>query len=285
MKYLIKRFLPICAGLICFCAAAAAAQESSIPSPSVLEGEEIVIELQGAPADSRPTPMLWNYNARQLTNKWRGKTREQLLYTMPVVSDRDGIVRGEKAEYMLVEYFLNGQFRKFLFRAETPQTFIAAAATPADVLAVNKKYKVNIGLYLDDFKTAYANRAHRLNEDILPEKTELYQLSYSDVNTPKVQPNWFLFENKKLLRTFYTRAQKEAYLQQFQEQQQTAPEKAAQQATARQAAKQVPATATPSKRKKPFKALLSGGTLHDQIYLPRVISPSSTTVLKTLQGN
>jgi hypothetical protein len=255
---------------------------------SAQEDEEILIELQGSVVNAapRPTPMLWDYNARQLTNKWRGKTREQLLYTVPIVSDRDGIVRGQTAEYMLVEYFLDGQFRKFLFRAESPQTFIAAAATPADVLAINKKYKVNIGLWLTDFQTAYANHARRQAEDILPENTFLYQLSYTDVNTPKSQLNWFLFENKKLAKTFYTRAQKEAYLQQIREQHiaEEAEAKAVQTAAAQEQASPV-RQAAKAKNKKPFKALLSGGTVHDQMYLPRIISPSSTTVLKTLQGS
>ena len=246
------------------------------------EDEEIVIELQGPAADTRPTPMLWDYNATQLTRNWRSKTRKQLLYTVPVVSDRDGIVRGEQAEYMLVEYFLKGNFRKFLFRAETPQTFIAVAATPADVLAINKKYKVNIGLNLEDFEAAYAMRARQQNEDILPQKTVLYQLSYSDVNTPKAQLNWFLFENKKLTKTFYTRAQKDAYLQQLKEQRKAEEEQAAREAE--QAKQQAAEQAEPTPKTKPFKALLYGGTVQDQMYLPRVISPSSTTVLKTLQG-
>jgi len=258
----------------------------SIDAPEQDE-QEIIIELDGASVAEapRPTPMLWDYNARQLTNQWRGKTREQLLYQIPVVSDRDGIVRGQKAEYTLVEYFLDGQFRKFLFRAETPQTFIAAAATPADVLAINKKYQVNIGLWLSDFETAYGARARRQEEDSLPENSVLYQLSYSDVNTPKAQLNWFLFENKKLSKTFYTRAQKEAYLQQLKEQRfaQEAQAKAEQAAAEKLAAAQQQQQAALAQQKKPFKALLAGGTLHDQMYLPLITSPSSTTVLKTLQ--
>lgn len=275
-----KRFaliVPLLAGVFLFALARPLAAQ---------EDDEIVIELQGAAAEPRPTPMLWDYNALQLTRQWRGKTREQLLYTMPVVSDRDGIVRGEHAEYMLVEYFSGGKFRKFLFAAESPQTFITVAATPADVLAVNKKYKVNIGLWLSDFEAAYASRAQLQQEDVLSKDTVLYQLSYTDVNTPKAQPNWFLFENKKLTKTFYTRSQKDAYLQQLKEQLKAAQQKAAaQKAAAEQAAATAQAQAAQAAQKnKPFKALLYGGTLHDQMYMPRVISPSSTTVLNTLLG-
>ena len=225
--------------------------------------DEILIEMHGTSAEQpRPTPMLWDYNARQLSNKWRGKTREQLLYTVPVVSDRDGIVRGPKAEYMLVEYFTDGQFRKFLFRAETPQTFIAAAATPADVLAINKKYGINIGLTLSDFQTAYQTRAQMIVDDNLPKNATLYQLAYSDINTPAAQQNWFLFEDKKLTRTFYTQAEKDAYLKDLQEQ-------------AKQ--KEISPAPTPKpagKQPVPFKALISGGTLHDQMYLPRMVNPN-----------
>ncbi|MBO7238590.1 MAG: hypothetical protein J6U96_04865 [Elusimicrobiaceae bacterium] len=240
-----------------------------IPCALAQEADEIVIEMQGDSATAAPHPaaMLWNYNTRQLTQKWRGKTREQLLYAVPVVSDRDGIVRGAKAEYMLVEYFTDGQFRKFLFKAETPQTFIAVAATPADALAINKKYGINIGLTQADFESAYGKRARLQSDDNLPENTALYQMMYSDINTPTPQKNWFLFENKKLTQTFYTQSEKDAYLNTLKTQNEQA------------APKPAPAPkSAPVKQTAPQKALVWGGTTWDQAYMPKVVNPNPDLV-------
>ena len=185
-----------------------------------------------------------------------------MLYKVPVVSDRDGIIRSTKKEYALVEYFNDNQFRKFLFKAETPQTFVAVAATAADVLAINKKYNLNIGLNLADFTSFYGPRAKEIDEPALPEYAVLYQLSYKDVNTPKSQLIWVLFENKKLSKTFYTRDEKDAYLKTlYQPISQT-------QAPAEQAAK-----STKNKPTAPRKALVWGGTASDQAYMPKVVSP------------
>lgn len=230
--------------------------------------EEIVIEMQGDPTPAAQHA-LWTQNARRLTRTWRGKTREQLLYAMPVVSDRDDIVRNPVKEYALVQYQNGAQFRKFLFRAETPQTFVAAAATAADVLAINKKYAVNIGLTQEAFESAYAAKARRETPQALPEQSALYRLSYTDVNTPQAQTRWFLFEKGQLSQTFESAAEKDAYLARL---------KSAAQPNAQTPAPaaQPPAKPVPSARRatqRPVrKALVSGGTAHDQAYMPRLIS-------------
>ena len=62
-------------------------------TPQVLAQDEIVIEMTGDATAAEQTS-LWDFNAPQLTRRLRGKTREQVLYAVPVVSDKDRIVRG-----------------------------------------------------------------------------------------------------------------------------------------------------------------------------------------------
>lgn len=197
-----KRFLCLLPFFLSSAAPVYAAQE-----------DEIVIEMHGEPSEAPAAPTLWDRNAVQLTRKLRGKTREQVLYAVPVVSDKDRIVRGTGEEYALVEYFNGADFRKFLFKAESPQTFVAAAATAADVLAVNKKYGVNIGLKQTDFERFYRGEAQKEQEDALPAGSVLYRLAYRDVNTHQKTDRWFLFENQTLSKTFETSSSKNTHLE------------------------------------------------------------------------
>ncbi len=236
--------------------------------------DEIIIEMTGDTAQSAPRPhLLWDYSAPQLTKQWKSKTREELLYTMPIVSDKDRIVSGPKAEYALVEYTDGNDFRKFLFKAETPQTFITAAATAADVLAVNKKYQLNIGLTQTAFENFYGEKATPAHADILENEEILYELSYTDINTPHGQKNWFLFENGKLTQTFYTQQQKDEFIE--KRKQTRASLEAQKQQT------QLPAQPlNPTRGNTPQKALLYGGTASDQAYMPHVLNPNP----KLMQG-
>ena len=198
---------------------------------------------------------IWKQNAVQLSRAWRGKTREQLLYQLPIVSSKDRIVRAEgKKFYALVEYYKDQQFRKFLFQGPDPQTFITAAASAADVLAVNKKYGINIGLKQDVFEQSYPGASAETNTN-LPAGSTLYHLSYTDVNTPKPQDHWFLFEQGTLSQTFYTLPEKNNYLNSLLPKE----------------TPQVPAETTPAPT--PVrKALISGGTEWDKANLPRVVN-------------
>ena len=238
------------------------------------EEDELIIEMTGTSQTDQPqAPSLWDFNARQLTRKLRGQTREQILYAMPVVSDRDGILQGTAQEYALVEYDKAGAFRKFLFRAETPQTLLAVAATPADVLAVNKKYAVNIGLSQKDFEDFYGEKAILQQTPSLPETMALYRLPYQDINTPQKQTHWFLFENGQLSQTFSDQAQKDTFLQSYTQATEQAAAQAAQQnsVSAQSSTSQKP---LPKRRPaRPRKALLYGGTTWDQMYMPRVTNP------------
>lgn len=235
--------------------------------------EEIVIEMQGDPS-AQQEPTLWDRNAIELTRKLRGKTREQVLYAVPVVSDKDRIIPARKGEYALVEYYQGQEFRKFLFKAESPQTFVAAAATAADVLAVNKRYGVNIGLKQKAFESFYANKALREESEFLPEGAALYQLSYTDVNTPKAVKRWFLFEKGDLTQTFETSGSKNAYLETLKRQKEEASSSQASSARPQQA-----------QTRTVRKALIAGGTELDKAYLPRVVNPKPLLITPASSQN
>ena len=231
--------------------------------------DEIVIEMHGDPSPATPT--VWDKNAKQLSRTLRATTREQLLYSMPVGSDKDRIVSNTSAEYALVEYYNNNQFRKFLFKAEEPQNFITAAATVADVLAVNKKYNINIGLKLQDFLSFYGKRALQETSSVLPTGTVLYKLSYQDINTPTAVDRWFLFEKEELTLTFENPQTKEAYLASLKPK------------TEEEKNKPTPAPVKKKPQRTVRKALVSGGTLHDRMYMPRVVNPKTVPPTMTLK--
>lgn len=224
--------------------------------------DEIVIEIAGNSFAQPAAPDLWDYDALQLTRRLRGQTREQVLYAVPVVSDKDRIIHGNGAEYALVEYYSGGKFRKFLFKAESPQTFITAAATAQDVLAVNKKYGINIGLTQQAFETAYPQAVSEGN-DLLPQDTALYKLPYKDLNTPQAVNRWFLFENEELTRTFENESDKNTFLEKLKKQAKEKNE--TQRLVQQQSAQSQPRTVR--------KALISGGTAWDRANLPRVVNP------------
>lgn len=219
---------------------------------------EIVIEMHGTPAPATKTTniSIWDKTAPQLARLLRGKTREEALYSITVVSAKDRTISGTKQKYALVEYKKDKLFRKLLFQAKDPQLFLTAAATTQDVLAVNKKYAVNIGLGQGDFENTYKKELTSETDPDLPQNAVLYKLAYTDVNTSTATDHWYLFEDQQLSQTFYTKEDKDTYLQ-----------------TLRPA--QAPQTPQPKKKQKrpPFKALISGGTTWDQSYLPRIIEP------------
>ncbi len=223
---------------------------------SAKAADEIVIEMQGDSFSSLPAPSLWQKDAKSLCQEWRGKTRDQVLYSLPIVSSKDRIVRGPNTKYALVEYYEQDNFRKFLFKAEDPQTFITAAANAADVLAINKKYGINIGLKQTVFEDFYKDILSAETDPILPPQNALYRLSYTDINTPKATPRWFLFEKQQLTFTFETETEKENYLSSLRKK--------------AEVAKPKPQPKPQPKKRTAYKALLSGGTVQDQMYMPRV---------------
>lgn len=262
----------IIAGFLSFLALGATAQAA--PEP------EIVIEMHGESSSPRQGISVWNKNARQLTRLFRGKDKTYVLYQVENVSSADRIIRAKNGKrYAYVRYGSDdGDYRKFLFKAQDPQTFVACAADIADVLSVNLKYGVNLGVSRSDFLRTYESRATLTNLlDKATNKTySVYRLEYTDVNHPTPVPTYFVFEGDSLKDilsgekafTEYTTklSQANKALAKQEKETQTAREQAGQQAR--------------QKKQRPTrKALVSGGTATDQAYMPRAVNATPLPAL------
>lgn len=261
-----KHFILIILSLLL--AGAAAAQNHA-------EEPEIVIEMRGEQTAPVAAVSIWDKNALQLTRLFRGKDRSHVLYSVENVSTKDDILRSDNAkEYAFVRYGTNdGDYRKFLFKAEDPQTFVACAANLKDVLAVNLKYGVNMGVSLKDFLRVYGGtaQASALEDETAGKTLSVYKQTYSDVNHKTPAPYYFVFDGDELTQTLagekayadYAKKLKEAN-EKLRAQNKQAQDKAAQ--LEKQKRNQ-------AARRKPIKALAYGGTAEDQMYMPRVNNP------------
>ena len=238
---------------------------------------EIVIEMQGEASAPRESISLWDKNAKQLTKIFRGKDRTYVLYHANNVSSKDEIISAaDGKEYAFVRYGSDdGDYRKFLFKAEDPQTFLACAANVEDVLAVNKKYNVNLGVSRRDFVRRYENQTTLMNlADTAAGKTyQVYKLNYSDINNKTPQPHYFVFEEDDLIQTYVG---DDAYYQFVGKLSQSNKNRSAQQKAAEQARQQKAAQERQEaweRANRPVrKALVSGGTVEDQMYMPRAVN-------------
>ncbi len=239
------RYILLLAGLF-FCPLAALAADEP----------EIVIELTGTP-DTPPAGLdIWQKNAKALPRLLNGKTREEALVLITSVSTKDTNVQAANGtKYRLVQYIRDNQYRKLLFRAKEPQTFVALATDTAQSLDLFTRYQVDMALSEAEFLEAYSSQTSSV---FLPVPNG--QTLYRKESEGKV--SFFLFEQGWLVRIL-TQEEADQLVKHAQEARQ-------------QPASTAPAPTKPSRPVR--KALLSGGTLHDQMYMPRVIqkSPSST---------
>lgn len=244
-------------------------------APYYQEEPEIVIEMHGAQTAPVKTVSIWDKNALQLTRLFRRKDRTHVLYSVENISTKDDILRSANGkEYAFVRYGTNdGDYRKFLFKAEDPQTFVACAANLKDVLAVNLKYGVNMGVSLKDFLRVYGSTAtaSALEDETARKTLSVYKQTYSDVNHKTPAPYYFVFDGDELTQTLagekayadYTKKLTEAN-EKLRAQNKQAQDKAAQLEKQKQ---------SQAARRQPIKALAYGGTVEDQMYMPRVNNP------------
>lgn len=244
------------------------------------EEPEIVIELHGEKSPSYPTLTIWDKTAPQLTRLLRGKNRTYALYSIENVSSKDGVVRAaDGTEYAFVQYGSDGgNYRKFIFKAENPQTFVAAAATAADVLAVNKKYGVNLVITKDEFLALYPVQDTQTDatDEVNGVTYEIFRTAYTDANTKTPKTRWFAFENGKLAQTFESRTEVDQFTNRLTADnlKNQADQIEKQKAQLEEDRKKNQEEAKKLRqRKPPHKVLVSGGTLHDQMYMPRLVTP------------
>ncbi len=207
-----------------------------------------------AATQTMPEINVWATPAQRLPRLLRGKTREEVLHQITSVSAQDKTVEAaDGARYALVQYGRGQDARRLLFAAEEPQLFIACAATPAQTRALMENYQTHLGLSEKEFTALFEQPApfYQVQEQVI------YQLKPSEQ-----KPFFLLFEHHRPVRVL-TQQETEEFIK-------------AQQQAAPQTSAAAPAKPAPARKSKRWKALVSGGTTYEQIYLPHVVPPTST---------
>ena len=248
------------------------------------DAPEIVIEIQGPPSAPRESVSVWDKNAQQLTKLFRKKDRSYVLYQVDTVSSKDEIISAEDGtQYAYVRYGSDdGDYRKFLFKAQEPQRFVACAANIEDVLAINKKYQVNLGVDRRDFVRRYEKQAALMNlTDQAAGKTyQVYKLNYSDINHKKPTPHYFVFEEDSLIQTYAGEEAYSQFLNELSQSNQSLRNEQKKREQARQAQLQKARQESLERAQRPVrKALVSGGTIEDQMYMPRAVNATPLPAL------
>jgi hypothetical protein len=229
------------------------------------EEPEIVIELTGQPAITFPDIAVWQKNEQQLSRLFKGKDRTFVLYSISSVSSADTVLTAENGtKYLFVRYGQDDRdYRKFLF--DEQERFLAAADNVETVLKLNRQYGINLGVNEADFATRFQDKTILTNVADFPNNRQyqVYQL------TAKGTTSYFVFSDAKLQKiypdenayneymTSLSQKNKE-WLSKRKAEEKTLAEKRQKEAAAKKA-NQIPRR----------KALVSGGTVTDQIYLPR----------------
>lgn len=245
------KFLILFACLICFI-------------PCAHAQEEIVIEMYGETENKTSIAMvsIWKQNCKQLTKLFRKKDKMYVLQAADSIPSLDLPLSNDAGkDYNLIQYGQDTrEYRKFLFEADEDQKFIVCASTPADVIAVFQRYGVNMGLRKPDFLKTYA---HLKKPGTLTNGTEtltLYTIPETQLPLAGKEPVFAVFNQNKLVQLLNGKSALETYQKTLL----PAPQPESQPVAAQP-------TKTP-KARQPYKALLSGGTVEDQMYMPRVIS-------------
>ncbi len=234
--------------------------------PEPTQEPEIVIELTGqpdSPVSAKDDIAVWEKDTAQLTKLLRGKTREEALYKITSVSSKDvSIQAADGTRYRFVQYGREGGYRKLLFLAKDPQLFIACASTTKETIDLTAQYQVGLGLTETEFLENYPYEASAIFLPINNDQT-LYKL-----NLRGKTPLFLLFEQHNLTRVLTPNEANRLIHEQNKIVE-----------TRKKAAQ-----ATPQKTRPPlssYKAIVEGGTLHDQLYMPRVVTPAPVSPAQT----
>ena len=226
--------------------------------------DEIVIEMSGPQSKARPGHNIWNQTAKELTKLFRGKNKNYVLQTVDAISAQEKQISAQAGiSYLLVQYGEETRdYRKFLFQQEPPQQFVTCAANAKDVVAVFQRYGVNMGLRKGEFVKTFPtlNPPSELKDGST--LLTVYQIPTSQLPRAATQPLFAIFEQNHLVKLVNGTADFEAYQKTLQPEPATAPA-------------EKPAVADQPAQKQnniPRKGLVSGGTLEDRMYMPRVIS-------------
>ena len=237
----------------------------------------IIIEMDGKDypsSSSEPSVSVWKSSTRQLEKAFKNKTVSQVLTAATTVpSIQDTLTASSGEEYVLLRYGDEDSFRKFLFFAQEPTRFLAAASTVPEVLALQQKYNVDMTVTRTAFEKAYPKATFLNVSDLQNNTTQIvFQLQQ---NPKKPIFTYYVFEDDRLTRAFFDDESYNAYLKKISDANKNytqAQEKKKQEAeAARQKALQEQEEQKRREAAKWQRALVEGGTTEQYLYGPRLI--------------
>ena len=237
------------------------------------EEPEIVIEIIGEPDPVSEGVSVWKKDAKQLEKFFKSKTREEVLYTADTVSSLDAALKSSDGKrYRYVRYGQDdGDYRKFLF--DDKDKLLACADEITQVLALNQKYQINMGVNENDFLRAFPDAVLTNLVDFNENK----DLQVYRATLPKEEKaSYFVFSNEQLTQTFNDENAYTDYVTQLsmRNQQWLEQEHEHQQKQLEQLRKEKEEAIRRAREERlRWKALVTGGTIEDQLYLPRVTNP------------
>ena len=230
---------------------------------TVQEKDEIVIEMIGD-ADTQTSVSsvpIWKKSAPQLAKIFRGKDKNYVLQAADSIPSLDlPLTNSAGKDYNLVQYGEDTRsYRKFLFEAHDDQTFLMCAATAKGVMTAFQRYGVNMGLRKADFLAAFTELEKPKTLTNGTQTLTVYTVPADKLPLKSTQEVFAVFEQNKLIELLNGSAALASYKKTLA----PAPVKEKPQTTS---------TPPVKKARKPYKALLSGGTTEDRMYMPRVVS-------------
>ena len=239
----------------------------------VAQEPEIIIELTGEPDPVKDGISVWKKDAKQLEKFFKNKTREDVLYTADTVSSLDIPLKStDGKKYHYVRYGQDdGDYRKFLF--DENDKLLACADDLTQVLTLNQKYQINLGVHESDLLRTFPDAV--LTNLIDFNKNQEFQVY--QITLPKQEsPSYFIFSDERLNQTFFDEQSYTQYVSQLSlaNQQWLEEEHERQQKQLEQLRQEKEDAIRKAREEKSrWKALVSGGTIEDQLYLPRVTNP------------
>lgn len=242
--------------------------------PSVLtaapaEETEIVIELVGTPDKKTDGVSVWARSEHQLTRLFKGKTRTDVLYQVNSVSSADKQIKNaENERFFFVRYGSDdGDYRKFLF--DENERFLAVADNVKTALRLQNTYQMDFGITETDFINSFQESAVLTNLADFAHHCDYqtYQLPHE-----KGLPKYVAFLDGKLVNMYADEKSFNQFVMDLSAQNKNYL------ATQKQAEKQRLLDAQKAREEELNKrsrvrmsALVSGGTVQDQMYMPRLV--------------
>ncbi len=254
--------------------------------PKPKREEEIVIEMSGTATPYTPAATrtdadavyVFKRTAKEHINRLAGKSRFYVMFNADVVAAFDDIIYADNgAQYALVRYGQEGgdNYRKFLFEGGGDQKLLAVADSAAGVLAINKKYNVNIGLTEAEFKKSFPNAIFTPVTNAQNGKEyHAYQLAGD---------SFVVFEGGQLAYQFANPEAFSAYMNTLSAANMGYAAQQAKQQTALEKARQNQPAAPTTTQTTIYTPLVVSGTARNPIYLPAIVRPDNVRKLPPLK--